>query len=377
MRRPAKGIIALAMIGAACAIPTDAPNWDMTWNLPVPDDNALSISVTKLLPSGVDTITPAGTTTLALIAKINGTPSINRTLGVQCPSCPTATAQKPAFTAPTATSVINLSAGTSLNTATLFTGSQIVVTLNNGFTFDPINPPGGSPGTVTLTVSNGATTLGTLTLQGPAQTIPAGVQKQFTVSLSGTINTAQPITVAMTMDSPAGDAGSPVQMNPNDPFTATAVPTLNVSGATVTIGAQSLNSATGTAIDLSDLDSAIVNRITPDNQARGAMYLTVTNPFTVGANATITLRSPAGGTLPPITPITKPVIIAAAASAGTPTISNAVIDLTGNELRSILGREIEAVFGGATDAGSTSVTPTQSITATSRIQVNFNLKEQP
>src|SRR5690348_10504934 len=127
MRRPAKGIIALAMIAAACAFPTESPNWDMTWNLPVPDDNALSISVTKLLPSGVDTITPAGTTTLALNAKINGTPSINRTLGVQCPSCPTATAPKPAFTAPTATTVINLSAGTSLNTATLFTGSQIVV----------------------------------------------------------------------------------------------------------------------------------------------------------------------------------------------------------------------------------------------------------
>jgi hypothetical protein len=376
MRRPAKGIIALAMIAAACAFPTESPNWDMTWNLPVPDDNALSISVTKLLPSGVDTITPAGTTTLALNAKINGTPSINRTLGVQCPSCPTATAPKPAFTAPTATTVINLSAGTSLNSATLFTGSQIVVTLNNGFKFDPINPPGGTAGTITVTVSNGATTLGTLTLQGPAQTIPAGQQKQFTIPLSGTINTAQPINVVMTMDSPAGAAGSPVQMNPNDPFTASAVPTLNVSGATVTIGSQSLNSTTGTPIDLSSIDSSIVNRITADNQNRGTMYLTVTNPFTVGANATITFRSPAGA-LSPMTPFTRNVAIAAAASASTPTISNVVIDLTGNELRSIFGREIEAVFGGTTVAGSTSVTPTQSITATSRIQVNFNVREQP
>jgi hypothetical protein len=376
MRRPAKGIIALAMIAAACAIPTDSPNWDMTWNLPVPDDSALSISVTRLLPSGVDTVTPTGTNTLALYARISGSPSISRTLGVQCPSCPTATAPKPAFTAPTATTAINLSAGTALNTATLFTGSQIVVTLNNGFKFDPINPPGGTPGTITVTVSNGATTLGTLTLQGPAQTIPAGQQKQFTIPLSGTINTAQAINVSMTMDSPAGAAGSPVQMNPNDPFTASAVPTLNVSSATVTIGAQSLTSTTGTPIDLSAVDSSMVNRIIPDNQNRGAMYLTMTNPFTVGASATITFRSPAGA-LNPITPITKNLTIAAAASASTPTVSNAVIDLTGNELRSMFGRQIEAVFGGSTSAGSTTVTPVQAITATSRIQVNFTLKEQP
>ena len=42
-----------------------------------------------------------------------------------------------------------------------------------------------------------------------------------------------------------------------------------------------------------------------------------------------------------------------------------------------IGRDLEVVFGGTTAAGTISVTPSQKITATSRIQVNFNIKEQP
>lgn len=377
MRRPEVGIIALAMLASACAFPTESPNWDMTWNLPVPDDNAMNIGVKTFLPSGVDTVTPTGTTTLAFRAQVATPPTISRTLGVQCPTCPSATAPKPAFTAPPATTPVTLSAGTSLTSATLFTGSQMVVTLNNGFTFDPINPPGGSPGTITLAVTNGASTLGTLTLQGPTTTVPAGQSKQFTIQLSGTVNTAQPINVTMTMDSPAGAAGSPVLMNPNQLFTAAGTPTLNISTATVTIAAQALTSS-ATPIDMSNIDSSIVNRIANDTQNRGAMVLTMTNPFTVGASATMTFRSPAGTpAAQQITPITKNITIPAAANGTTPSVAKLTIALSGQELRRMFGRKIEAAFGGSTGAGSITVTPAQKISATSRIQVNFTLKEQP
>src|SRR6478672_8632363 len=125
MRRPEVGIIALAMLASACAIPTELPNWDVTWNLPLPDNNAMSIGVATFLPNGVDTIN-AGTprVPVAFGVKVASAPTISRTLGVQCPACPSATAQKPQFTAPPATSTISLTAGTNLNTATLFTGSQ-------------------------------------------------------------------------------------------------------------------------------------------------------------------------------------------------------------------------------------------------------------
>jgi hypothetical protein len=351
----------------------------------VPDDNAMNIGVSTFLPSGV-TLVNTGTTPTAFNAAVSATPTISRTLGVQCPGCPNATAPKPAFLAPPSSTPVTLSAGTSLQTALLTTGSQIVVTVNNGFTFDPLNPPGGvnsATSSITIAITNGSATLGTLTLGGlgstipgaVATTIPAGQSKQFTIPLSGTINTAQQINIGMTMDSPAGAAGSPVLMNPNQLFTATGVPTLNISTATVAIGAQAL-SGTPTPIDLSQVDSSIVRRITDDAQNRGAMFLTLTNPFTIGSNATITFQSPASSS-PKMTPITKNIAITAAPNGTTPAVSNVTVDLTGQELRRMFGRDIEVVFGGTTAAGTITVTPTQKITATSRIQVNFNIKEQP
>jgi hypothetical protein len=369
------------MLASACAFPTDAPNWDMTWNLPVPDDNAMSIGVTNFLPSGITLVTSGSPATpTAFNAAISSVPSIVRTLGVQCPLCPNATAPKPLFTGTSPSTVINLAAGTSLVSATIASGSQMVVTLTNGFAFDPINPAGGPAGDITLTISNVSTTgtpttLGNLVIAGPTQTLPAGQSKQFTVQLNAnaTINMAQPITIDMTFNSPAGT--TPVLMNPNHTFTMTATPTLNISAATVSILAQTFPAGTPTPIDLSDIDSSIVNRITDDAQNRGAMYLTLTNPLTIGANSTITFRSPAGTSVP-ITPITKNVAVPAAASAATPSVTTVTVPLTGHELRSLFGKTIETVFGGTTNAGLATVTPTQKISVTSRIQVNFTVREQ-
>ncbi|HET9426698.1 MAG TPA: hypothetical protein VFO55_15145 [Gemmatimonadaceae bacterium] len=346
----------------------------MTWNLPLPDNDAMSIGVTTFLPSGVD---PVGSPATAFSATVASLPPITRMLGAQCASCPSGTAPKPAFSAPVASTTVTLTAGTQLTSAVLATGSQLVVTLNNGFTFDPINPPGGSPGIVTLAVLNGATTLGTLTLQGGSQTIPAGQAKNFTIALAGTINTASPITVTMTMDSPAGSAAQPVAMNPTtDAFTASATPTINISSATVSIGAQPVT-ASPTPLDLSQIDSSVVRRIVDDNQNRGTMFLTVTNPLTIGASTTITFRSPTGTpAADQIVPVTKNVVIPAAANATTPNVSTIPVSLTGQELRRIFGRDVEVVFGGTTQAGSTTVTPTQRISVSSRIQVNFTVKEQ-
>jgi hypothetical protein len=361
------------MLASACAIPTDSPNWDMTWNLPVPDNNGLSIPVSSFIPSGVtidSSVTPR-----VFKATVTGTPQINRTLGAQCPACPSATAPKPAFTAPAATTNISLAAGSSLNTATLTTGSSISVQLNNGFGFDPIRPPGGTAGTVILTISNGATTLGNLTLSGTTSAIPAGQITTVNIPLAGTINTASPISVTMTMDSPAGALAQPVTMAPTQTFTATATPTITISQASVTIGAQSLSSGT-TPIDLSSIDNSIANRIIDDGTNRGTMFLTVVNPLTIGANATITFKSPAGTPASEvIAPITKSIVLPAATNASTASTSTLEINLTGHELHQMFGHNLDVVFGGTTGAGTVTVTPALKITASSRIQVNFNVKE--
>ena len=363
------------MLVTACALPLDAPNWDVVWNLPLPDGGQ-TISVTSFLPAGTSVIGTAPNQ--AFRANVSATPSIVRSLGVQCPTCPSATAPKPAFTAPLSTTTITLTSGTSLNTATLTAGSQVVLQLVNGFTFDPIRPPGVTPnGTVTLTVANGATTLGTLTLLGATSAIPAGQTSTFTIPLAGVINTAFPITVSMTMDSPAGAAGSPVTMNPSQLFTVNATPTLNVSQATVTIAAQAI-APTSATMDLSDgplgeLEARIDSSSTANE---GTMFMEITNPLTIGASGTLTItisKFDSLGAAIPIPAITKPFTIAAGTASSTKSVTP--INFTGNELAHMLGGNVTFALTGNTGAGTTTVTPTTAITILTRLQVRAFIRE--
>jgi hypothetical protein len=377
MRRPEVGILALAMLGLACAVPTEAPNWDVTWNIPVPDKGALSIGVGSFLPSGVTII--GGSTPTAFSATVGSPPPITRTLGADCSACAAVNGQnapKPAFgpTSPPPTTV-NLAAAANLGSATLAAGSQVVISMTNGFNFDPIRPQNGSAttgtGTITLTVNNGTTTLGTLTILGTTSAIPGnGAVTNFTMPLSGTINGAQPLSVTFTMNSPQG---SSVVINTNQVFTVAATPTINISSATVTIPAQNVL-PTSTDIDLSGVDSTITQRIVNDNSTRGTMFLTITNPFTVGGSPTLTFKTPAGVT--PAVSITKSVTLTPATNATTPSATTQSINFTGIELRQILGKALQAEFKGTTAAGSTVVTPAHKISGTSRMQLNFTMKEQ-
>jgi hypothetical protein len=378
MRRPEVGILTFAMLLSACTIPTDSPNWDMTWNLPVPDNNAMSIGVASFLPNGV---TAVGSPPTAFSATIASPPAITRTLGADCTSCVPlngTTAPKPAFIAtPPATST-NLAAAASLTSGTLAAGSQIVFSVTNGYNFDPIRPDSGSAatntGTLTLTVNNGAATLGILTVLGTTSSIPGnGTVTPFTLPLAGAVSGASPITVTMTMTSPAGKN---VPINTAQIFSVAATPTINISSATVSIATQAVN-APATPIDMSQIDSTIIKRIQNDAQTRGTMFLTITNPFTVGGAMNVTFSSPAGTpAAQTITPITKAVTLTAAANGTTPNVSTVQINFTGIELRKILGHSLQAAFGGTTAAGSLTVTPALKVGVSSRLQLNFTVKEQ-
>jgi hypothetical protein len=368
MRRPEVGILALAVI-AACAIPTEAPNWDMTWNLPMPDKGNQTIDVTSFLPTGVTVAPPAAAFNVA----VSSVPPINRTLGAQCPACPNGTATKPAFIAPLATTTISLTASTALTSGTLTTGSQMVIAMTNGFQFDPIRPPGGPTGTITFTLDNGGVTIGNpLVISGATSAIPPGQTTSFTMPLTGVFTPSAGLSVKMTMDSPAGSAAQPVAMNPAQPFTATVTPTLKISTATVTIGAQPV-STTASPMDLSGLDSAVVNRVRDTTATQGSIFMTITNPFTVSGAMTVTFASQPGE--PPMTPVTRNLAVKPATNATTPSTSVDTLAFSGRELRSMLGKKLNVTFGGNTGAGSLTVTPTQKMTVTSRMQLTFWLQE--
>lgn len=372
MRRPEVGILALAMLASACAVPTESPNWDMTWNLPVPDKGKLNVGVSSFLPAGVTTI---GNPATAFRAAVGSPAPFNRPLGTDCPSCTNgATQPKPAFTSAPPASTAAFTAGTNLTSATLSTGSQVVFTINNGYNFDPIRPQAGSAttntGTLTLTVNNGASTLGILTLSGTQTALPAGTITTFTLPLSGTINGSQPLSVTMTMTSPAG---SSVTISTAGVFSLSSAPTINTSSATVSILAQPITAVPDT-VDMSNIDSAIVNRVKDTTGTEGTMFLTISNPFTVGGAMKVNFSTAPGE--PAFTTISKNVTLTAAANGTTPNVSTVAVDLTGQELRAILGHKLLIGFGGNTGAGSLTAAPAQKVSVTSRLQLNFSLKAQ-
>ena len=372
MRRPEAGIIAIALLASACAIPTESPNWDMTWNLPVPDKGNLNVGVSSFLPNGVTTV---GSLPTAFRAAVASPAPFNRPLGTDCPSCTNgATQPKPAFTSAPPASTAAFTSGTNLTSATLTTGSQVVFTINNGYNFDPIRPQAGSAttntGTLTLTVNNGGTTLGVLTILGTQNAIPASAITTFTLPLAGTITGSVPLSVTMTLTSPAG---SPVTINTAQVFNIASVPTINTSTATVTIAAQAITAVPDT-VDMSKIDSTIINRIKDTTGSEGTMFLTITNPFTVGGAMTVTFSSAPGG--PPFTAIIKNVALTAAANGTTPNVATVPVDLSGKELRNILGHKLLIGFGGSTAAGSLTAAPAQKVIISSRLQLNFSLKAQ-
>jgi hypothetical protein len=376
MRRPEVGILALAMLALACAIPTEMPNWDMTWNLPVPDKGKLSIAVTSFLPSGVDTI--GAPTATGFRAAVGSPPPITRTLGADCTSCGPlngTNAPKPLFTSAPPPTTVTLAAAASLTSGALAAGSQVVFSITNGFNFDPIRPQAGSAvtntGVMTLTVNNGAATLGTLAILGTASPITANATSTFTLPLAGTVTGTQPLSVTMTMTSPAG---SNVTINTAQVLSISSVPTLNISTATVNIGAQAV-AGPATPIDLSGLDSAVYLRVPDSTTSQGTLFLTITSPFTVGGSININfagtkkVQQGAGGGIVqlPITPVIKTLTLPA--GTATPAPVTVAVALSGVELRNILGSNLQVTFTGTTGAGSLTVTPTAKITMTSRLQL--------
>jgi hypothetical protein len=251
----------------------------------------------------------------------------------------------------------------------------VVFTITNGFNFDPIRPQAGSDttntGNMTLTVNNGsAGTLGNLIILGTTSAITANATSTFTLPLSGTITGSQPLTVTMTLTSPLG---SNVVINTSQVISISAVPTINIASATVSIGAQAVNAPADT-VDMSKIDSTIIKRIKDTSATQGTMFLTITNPFTIGGAMNVSFSSPAG--VPAIVTITKAVTLTAAANGTTPNVSTVTVNFTGTELRTLLGHKLLVAFGGNTAAGSLTVTPSQKVSVSSRLQLTFFAKAQ-
>src|SRR5690242_11833854 len=211
MRHSVAGVVLTTVVLAAgCDVPTSVPNWDMTWNFPA---SSVTIPVGSFLPNGF-TLTQSGA---AFQANVNAV-TITRTLAQDCPACATGVpAPKPAYSSSVTSSPVSLPLN--VTAATLITDT-VFVTMVNRYQFDPINPGGGASGSMTFVISSGAATLGTLTLSGPTNTIPAnGATTTVKIPVTGTVSSAG-VSVRVDVTSPQG--GTITLTNPaNQQFTYT------------------------------------------------------------------------------------------------------------------------------------------------------------
>ncbi|MES2178455.1 MAG: hypothetical protein V4550_11405 [Gemmatimonadota bacterium] len=341
------GLAGVAAI-AACTIPTDAPVTDVRWVVP---SQTQRIAVANLLPSGVSILADSSGFT---VTAATPAPTV-RALSQDCASCVAAnglTAPKPAFIA---SASMTTTLPSDISSATL-TGGTLNVVITNNYTFDPIrpNPIAGTPtGFAVITISNGSTVLGKDSVNGATTAIPAnGGSLNRNIALAGTITGTAPVTVSVTLNSPAGE---PVLIDASRTIIASATPqNLRVASANIAVTSKSVSSTS--TIDLSSVDSTIIRKV-----QSGTLLMTVANPFAVTGTLTVNL-TPAGGSV-----ITKSVALATGNS--TPSIT-----FTQTEIQRLLGHSVSISYTGTvTGTGSVNVSPKQAVVVQTRLDLNLQL----
>ena len=352
MHRPLRALSAFAGAVAlispvACDLPTAAPIIEQRWIVP---GETSRIAVATLLPAGVSILPDSsGFTVSAAMA------TVARPLSADCSLCVAGngfTGLKPAM-------VINASMSSSLasdiSAATLTSGS-LALSVTNNYTFDPLRPNGnaGPYGTAVITVSNGLTVLGTMTIDGAAHALAAnGGKLDLSIPLSGGISGATPVSVTMSVNSPEGTA---VTMDASRTISANATPTnLRVTNALISVTGRTISSTSD--MDFSDVGDGITDRAT-----KGALLLAIDNPFAVTSSLSVKLQ-PEGGEL-----IVKTVPLGTGKTTQT-------IDFTREELKKLFGHNVHVTISGLANAaaGPISVSPKQAVVVTTRFDLTLSV----
>jgi len=340
------GAVAL-MTMAACDLPTAAPIVEQRWIVPGATSR---IAVATLLPAGVSILPDSSGFTLnAAMA------TVARPLSDDCALCVAGngfTGLKPAM-------VINAAMSSKLasdiSSATL-TGGLLALSVTNNYTFDPLRPNGsvGPFGTAVVTVSNGLTVLGTVTLDGSEHSLAAnGGKLDVNIPLAGGIAGATPVSVSIAVNSPEGAA---VTMDASRTISANATPTnLKLTNALISVAGRTLRSTSD--VDFSDVGEGITDRA-----QKGALLLNIDNPFALTSSLTVMLQ-PDGGEV-----MVKSVPLGTGNTLQT-------INFTRDELKKLFGHNVHVTISGlaSATAGPVSVTPKQAVVVTTRFDLTLSV----
>lgn len=352
-RRLALGALVLMV---ACDVPSAAPKWDMTWNVP---SQSSTLSVNTFLPSGV-TANSGNTAFLVNVDSVTNTQS----LGADCSPCGLVNGlhvPKPQFTGVGSGSA---SLPSSVTSATL-ANDTLTVKVTNGFNFDPIRPTAaaaGDTGWVVTVVQSGSTIIGKDSINGQTTAIGKnGGALTRKIPLSGIVNSAG-VTVTVTIESPATDPANvgdyvTIDTTQKISFTAT-VGTLQITSATVSLGTPGaptvVTPGSPTTVDLSGISNSIAKSVNS-----GFFILTITNPLGVAGNLTANF---AGGPAQ----VSKSLTLSSAATS-TDTLSFSHADLT-----NLLGYSQNLTFSGSVSGASVTITPGQTLGVSTRLQIDVS-----
>ena len=337
-------ILAGALLLGACEIPTEAPIVEQRWIIPVDET---TISVNELLPNDVIV---NGSNFEVSVDPISTAEDLG-TLCAMCAALNLTTAPKPAFTHSFTT---DQTLPADVQAAVIASGNiDISVTHNLGF--DPIQPPGGSTGTLTITARNGTggATIGQVTVDGASEAFAPGstVVKSMALSASAIGGTVE---LEISVNSPAGGAGVADWVPINTSNTVTASATVNnllVSSASVNVESQSVD------FDPVDLDVEGIGAEVTDRIIQGTIILDVVNPFGVSISGNVNIG-----------PTSKSFSISAGAT------SEVSISYTGDELKSFLGQAGVTFSGSGTASGGLiTVTPAQVMTIEATLALTIKI----
>lgn len=333
----------------ACDVPSAAPKWDMTWNVP---SQSTTLDVSTFLPTGV-TVNSGNT---AFLVNVNNV-TVTQTLGADCSACGPLnglTVPKPAF--------VGVGSGSatlpaSVTAATL-AGDTLSVTVTNGFAFDPIKPTAvaaGDTGWVVTIVKSGSTVIGKDSINGLTTALGKnGASVTRKIPIAGIVSASGGVTVSVTVDSPVGD---PVTINTAQTISFVAsVGSLQISSATVSLGTPgsptTVTPGSPSTVDLSGISNSIAKSVN-----NGMFILTITNPLGVAGSLTANFTGGGGS-------VSKALTLSSAATS-TDTLSFSNSDLT-----TLLGYSQQLTFSGTVSGAAITITPGQTLAVTSRLQIN-------